>query len=295
MSRKKEVLRIVPNNELDAMEWPGMTKEILIDDQGKTRAEVEVPKPDNLPSVLTFAYHKSGSVMIDDILKTLAAQGGRSYLNLEKQLFEKGHRVDKFQKAVLPFLSKSGFVFGAFRECIDCLRLAAECHNTRIFLIRDPRDAVVSYYYSLRKSHWVPPDGDTREALLAGRERYSQLTLEEAVLGNEFEFLFKNMMRFGKMLRDYPGIIYRYEEIIFKKAEWIPSLACKLQVPLKPDVFDSLLQKHDMFPSQDNETAHVRHVSPGDYLNKLSPALIEHIERRYRDLFEILGYALTET
>jgi hypothetical protein len=34
-------------------------------------------------------------------------------------------------------------------------------------------------------------------------------------------------------------------------------------------------------------------VSPGDYLNKLSPGVIEHIEHRYKDLFEILGYPLT--
>jgi sulfotransferase family protein len=266
-----------------------MTKIAIRSDDGSKLARVEVPEPDGRPSCVAIAFHKSGSVMLDTILRRLCAATGRSYVRHAAELFNQGFRHRDFANAIAGLMQPQGFVFGVFRDCGPALR-SLDRAIRKIVLIRDPRDAVVSYYYSVRDSHPIPESGQVSQDLHAARAHLQDNDINRAILGMRFHYLFVNMEEIANLIELPNTAVYRYEEVVFDKAAWIGSLASELSVSAPEAVVQNLLRRVDIFPEAENPRQHIRKVTPGDYKEKLAPETIRFIEERYGSLLRTLGY-----
>ena len=112
-------------------------------------------------------------------------------------------------------------------------------------------------------------------------------------MNRNFDFVFDNMRKIAKLMSSASGDfhVYRYETIVFDKAQWIRDLAKRLTVSLSDDNIVALLKEFDVIPPPaDHENEHIRHVTPGDYKLKLSKQTVAFIEMEFRDVFDLLGY-----
>jgi len=242
-----------------------------------------------------FALHKSGSVLLNRIVEDLAAEGGRPVFNLPELLFRKGIPFKDLEKVPADLFLPGGVVYAGFRNLPkDPCRIGLEKGGKVVLMVRDPRDILVSLYFSMKKSHSVPKSGSSREKLLQIRERVEAVTLEQ--------FVESSCRRLRKRLRKYRnGLVlsetaetrvFRYEDVIFEKARWVADLAEFLEIEVSPERAEEIAARHDRRPEREDPSAHVRRVAPGDYREKLSDETIEMLNRELGEVSGYFGYDL---
>ena len=240
-------------------------------------------------SVLAFSIWKAGSTLLFEILRAMCRSVELVYFSPDDTLFEDGtdYRPWNIGRIFLDI----GYCYGGFR--IFPLYPVPLLGTARtILLVRDPRDILVSLYFSVRDSHTLPPaNSRLAERLIDHREFTKSQSIDDWVLENHglimaaFEgYLMKDIHR-----RDN-AIIYRYEDIIFRKRQWIADIADWYGWDLAEETIDQISTSFDVVPEQEQPDQHIRQVHPGNFKRHLSPATQSRIEGIFRQYLETFGY-----
>jgi hypothetical protein len=166
------------------------------------------------------------------------------------------------------------------------------------FVMRDPRDVVVSWYFSYKHSH--PEMTDVAE----GRERLQSLTEDQGLrLGiDRFEArgLFAALRSWSRLPSDRSELMtIRYEELV--GSEQLRHFQrvfahCDIRMPepilrdvLERNSFKALTKGREQ--GSEDVRSHLRKGVPGDWKNHFTPHVMEHFRSVTGDLVEVLGYA----
>ena len=176
----------------------------------------------------------------------------------------------------------------------DCFqKLPKPTHHKAFYVIRDPRDIVVSYYFSAKYSH--TPMGNIKKI----RNRLHQLSLKEGLL-----FVIDHLNTFGlfQSLRswieakdiNYP--IIRYEDLTGenKLMSFINLFHyCDIQIPQSE--VEKLLNRYSFQKlkgkKEEDVTSHYRKGRPGDWENYFDPEITKKFYEVTQDLTKLLGYS----
>ena len=242
-------------------------------------------------SVFAFSLHKAGSVLFDNVLRDLAKAADVPAISLDEKCFYAGvYIADLVPASVVSLLSRKGYLFHGFRGVHGPMRGVDLKSKRTVVLVRDPRDVLTSYYFSMKFSHVVPEKGDTRSDLLSRRDQAGAVAIDEFVLSPTVEFMHYNFSQL--MALEGPNTkVFRYEDIIFDKERWVVEIAEWLELPVSRDVAVEIARRHDLRPSTENPQNHVRQVAPGNYKSHLAPETIRAIESKYADVMRHYGYS----
>ncbi|HDL08745.1 MAG TPA: hypothetical protein ENG35_08420, partial [Desulfobacteraceae bacterium] len=156
-------------------------------------------------------------------------------------------------------------------------------------LVRDPRDMLVSYYFSMRYSHVVPKLVEGDHSLAKQRAALKKTTVDQAV--------FNTAQAYRKYFQDYmehlPAAttrVYRYEDIVFKKKEWIEDMLDFLRLKLRNQEIEAIAAKYDIRPEKEDPRKHIRQVIPGNYKFHLSRATIDKLNEVFRPVLHYFHY-----
>ncbi len=245
-----------------------------------------------------LGVRKSGSSIMNSMMESLARINGRNYVGIAGRLFgqnipEKDWRTDP---AVLQLFAP-GNVYGGFRAMPLVFEQSPVFQAARkILLVRDPRDALVSEYFSNAYSHSLPGKG----AASAGGAREQMLNLREAALATRIEDyvlsrakpLNQTLMEYAAVARDKQTRLFRYEEVIFDKRGWLRDIAAHFSWTAgSPAFLDGMMSWADVVPTAERNTEFVRKVTPGDHKDKLGPETIAKLDALLREPMRIFGYA----
>lgn len=184
------------------------------------------------------------------------------------------------------------FVFGPIRsfQIDDYIYPNLDCVN-HLIQVRDPRDILVSEYYSLgwlhTEEHWQADDRQRRE-------RIQQLSIDEYVLQQEQFSKHSLLDRYSPILglleRD-DVVIVRYEEMVSDFARWLHPIV-ELMKLRPPNAWRRRLGKRyrNEFVAGPAPGSHKRNVTPGDHRDKLRPATIEKLNQQYEKILRALNY-----
>jgi hypothetical protein len=242
------------------------------------------------PSVFSFALHKSGSVLLDNIMLDLCGTVGLPAISIDGICFRGGLRLhDLRPEPAISLLSRPGYCFYGFRGLHGFMYSMDLGHNKKIILVRDPRDILTSYFFSMRYSHSVPPVGKTRTTVLAQREVTNSQTIDEYVLSQNVTFIHTNYHRYialeGPMTK-----VFRYEDVIFTKRDWVKTINDWFALGASDEAVAAIAARHDILPDREDPHSHIRQVTPGNYKKHLAPGTIERIEDQYRVVMAHYGY-----
>lgn len=254
--------------------------------------EFEIAAADTRPAWFAFGLRKSGSSIMNSMVNALADMNGVRYVDVAGRLFEKGVTVPSWQNdAGMRALLRGGNLFGGFRNAP--LGLAGHpllAAGPKILLVRDPRDALVSDYFSSAFSHSLPAGGDERDVLLAARSHALQATIGEWVL--------RRAEGFRQTMRDYdaflamPGMqVYRYEQAILDKRWFLRDVCRHFGWTVTDHQLGLILGWADVMPEEEKPTQFVRKVRPGDHLDKLDAPTIAALNGIFAAELEAFGYA----
>jgi hypothetical protein len=252
--------------------------------------------------IVVFTLHKSGSMFIHRQCELLCQLGGLKYhspnvpgsglearrLLTDKELWRTRHGC-----------------FAPVRFFVDI----PERENYDIILhLRDPRDVLVSMFYSycfIHSGELPPNSGYRKEVAAAGIDAFvlakssqdSSRYRGDYGTGGHVEDLIGNLPR---RYRDYlehllgrPNVtLVSYEEMVTDYRSWLSRFISPFPISNKQQVIEELVaQSAVLFPKRDADVMnHIRHVAPGDHKTKLLPSTIGQLDTIFSDVLKHLGY-----
>lgn len=177
------------------------------------------------------------------------------------------------------------------------LRLPKPDNFRAFFVPRDPRDVVVSWYFSVKVSHKaMGVIGDVREQLNSMPEEQG---LQHVIEFVETRGLFAALRSWQTGVASDPRLrIFPYEQLTGENqfAAWTELLKhCDIQMP--PDVLRQVLQEFAFSAltkgrerGSEDVTSHLRKGVQGDWKTHFTPAVESKFRAVTGDLVELLGY-----
>jgi hypothetical protein len=245
------------------------------------------------PAVFLLGVRRSGSTIFTNIGQALTEANHRRFVNVGRFFDEDVPAAAWQSDPALTRLIAPGNVYGGFRDMpLAFLGNELFLAGQRLMLVRDPRDALVSEYFAMAYSHPVPQvssgSGGVRRLIDDQRARARSEPIDE--------FVVRRAKSMAVTLLDYAPVVgggttlFRYEDVILHKREWIFSMLTALGWTLHDDELRDILGWADVRPDREDPQAFIRKVTPGDHREKLRPDTIERITATLAPGMALFGY-----
>lgn len=250
------------------------------------------------PSVYAFALPKSGSKMFFSILNVICSNMHLSYIDLPLFAYTRGIQYDK--SSIEPELKNiykndKGCCFCGFRHFPKFIKLFGIENRKLVLIVRDPRDILVSYYFSMKYSHpKFVASTDNPDDIQAMNDRNTVSRLTEKPL-DDYVLILSHGIKLAfdsySHLIDNTNIkIFQYENFIFNKYQWINDVVKHFGWDVPEIILREVIAKYDIFPVKEDQSQHIRKVTPGDYKEKLSLKTIQTLDEQFKDVYDAYGY-----
>lgn len=196
---------------------------------------------------------------------------------------------------------RNGMVYGPIRLTADFsdpvgrrfVSKAAQTTFVRdkcaIFLVRDPRDILVSLYYSFGFTHRYSPVASIRKKQIRLRERIQQLGMDAYAL-EEAEKLAERF-RLLKRLADHASqsVVLRYEDMILDFERFATDFR---RVLPESDGLLAEVYKRTRPREEEDIRSHHRSGEPGGFRTKFSPETITQLNATFADIGKDFEYSI---
>lgn len=240
--------------------------------------------------VVVHALHKSASTFLFKFFQRLARRQGFHFYS---------ENLPGEAQAAPPSDVEENFCWGPVRHLRvdETRRFANVDHLTQLAQIRDPRDILVSQYFSFGWTHvdtnWNQQQRDYRKAI-------QQLTIDEYVTDQSLQDAEKLVKSFDRLLEAVAGrsaddpdvpVVLRYEDMVLDFKNWVRPVLEPFDYR-----FASLAAAYfandyrDEFKVSGESMSHKRRVTPGDHVEKLRPESIALLNERFEPVLKQFGY-----
>lgn len=232
------------------------------------------------PSVVVMAPPKSGSVMLDHLVVDVCRTLRMPSYGINADGFGAGYGPHDLEPCAADVFRPRGVVYYGWRAAPPW-----PLPGVSLLMVRDPRDMLVSAYYSWGVSHEIPAAGPQHDALTEVRERTRAQTVDEFCVA-----------QVGLCLGPLQGFlarqpeVYRYEDVLYDKRPIIRRLAALAETPITDDQVEAIHSRNTILPATENPAAHLRQALPGDHRRKLQPETIETLNGLLHPYFTAFGY-----
>lgn len=244
------------------------------------------------PPCFVLGVRKSGSSILNSMVISVAKRHGIPFIDIAGSMFKAGMKVGDWQKdPELPTLVRGGNAYVGFRNAPLALKDSPAYISARkVLMVRDPRDALVSEYFSNAYSHSMPAAGKGLETMKEVRQQALSTSVESYVL-ERAELMRRTMMEYAPLTQDPATKIFRYEDVILDKRRLLTTICDYFGWPVDDNHIAQVLKWADVVPDAERPTEFVRRVVPGDHRNKLSPAAIDKLNLLLEGPMRSFGYA----
>lgn len=252
-------------------------------------AEIELSPPADIESFFVFCLHKSGSSLLNAMLNEICRLAGVPSFRPQELAFKHGFDVDSWDPEIQSLFKRDGYCYAGFRSFPPYLDDFDLTGFKKVLLVRDPRDILVSLYFSEKKSHPIPK-GELGEQLSAWREEVANMTVDQHALRTA-ENIRNNFERYTDHVIDDNSKVFRYEDVIFEKRQWLEEVLDYVQLNVSKKEIHRIADKHDIRPDKEDASQHIRRVTPGDHKEKLQPETIGKLNGIFAEQLDRFGYS----
>lgn len=246
-------------------------------------------------SIVFFTVYKAGSSFLGSFLKKIMDGAGITSVDLDGYFYQlgKGGEWERAGRVIIdvPYRT-NGYFYGPFRSFN---RGIANMDDYKILLIlRDPRDVIVSAYYSIY-SHIMPAlEGkEKRQNRMNRRKRMRELSVDEYVinkLDSDSHFL-DRYIEYHKELIGKPNVLFlKYEDMVTNFEPWLERLLAFLNLDVSPGLIAEIKAGADFKVSSEDIYKHKRQVTPGDHKRKLKPETIDILNEKAKEVLKLYDY-----
>lgn len=265
----------------------------VVVDVGRAEIEFRVAQGDG-PAFFSLGMRKSGSTLVHKIVAALARANGLNIVDVPDRFFQAGLRLVDWENIDLSEVVRPDNVYIGYRAFpqahgdMDIFR-----DSKKVFMFRDPRDALVSLYFSDAYSHLMPRSGGgnakSREETLKNRANALATDIDSYVL-SQTSYMKRALTKFAVLLDDPNCLTLRYEDYIFQKKRLIHKVAKHYGWTATPAQVTALLDTIEQVPNSEDKKRFVRKAVPGDHRAKLKPETIATLDAELQDVMETYDY-----
>lgn len=246
-------------------------------------------------SIVFFTVYKAGSSFLGSFLKKIMDRAGITSVDLDGYFYQlgKGGEWERAGRVIIdvPYRT-AGYFYGPFRSFN---RGISNIDDYKILLVlRDPRDVIVSAYYSIY-SHTMPTlEGkEKRQNRINRRKRMRELSVDEYVidkLNSDSRFL-DRYYEYHKELMGKPNVLFlKYEDMVTNFEPWLERLLAFLDLDVAPELIAEIKAGADFKVSNEDIYKHKRQVTPGDHKRKLKTETIAILNEKTADVLKLYNY-----
>ena len=245
-----------------------------------------------------LGHHKCASTFLADIIGDICGRLGWTLL-VQHQAVELPFNLHKSEDYAMRLLQARSdwFRASANRDFLvhrnADFRLVNHLRTTEwrgFHVIRDPRDVVVSGYFSHLYSHRLTPPVARQRKIL------QNLTTEEGLLA-ELDFFQSQFRRLLAWDFESPNVLeLKFEELIPNLDEGIKRILDFLEIPLHQEDIREILMENSFHtrtgrsPGEEDQHSKFRKGIVGDWKNYFTARVEREFRTRYGDLLRCLGY-----
>ena len=239
-------------------------------------------------SIVFFSVHKAATMYVNGILSDLVLAHGlipidySGWFSTDSERLYDNYENPDFMKKVF---REKGYYYGAFRvyrKIPDLDRFKT------IIVLRDPRDVLVSHYYSVAFSHAV-----INNKLREERQKALNQTIDEYVLELAPDMLTRYQDHAENVIGK-PGVLFlTYEEMTEDFENWLNKIVKHTGLNKHPEIQDRIIANSKFTKGSGEKKDHVRSARPGDHKDKLKPETIEELDKMFAPIMIKMGYPIT--
>lgn len=255
------------------------------------RGNPSLPRGEAQTSIAFFTTNKCASTYVEKMVKYLCKTVcPLTPVNLPTYIWNRtSHPVYPYlaDKSAELFREK-GFFYAPLRQYIN---LSDVGDFRSILMLRDPRDVLVSNYYSRIATHASPRNKERNVKFSEDRSLAQSMSIDEFVLHRAPHFLTVYSTYKRHLADRCHGPVLRYEDLILDFGKWCDDLELNLQETLGSETRQHL---HDLggFSEIQGEDVgkHIRKAIPGDYSDKLLPRTQSVLKSQFSEILRWLNY-----
>lgn len=246
------------------------------------------------PNLLHVTLDKAASQNTAKILARLSAECG--YRSVWPSRYAFFSHVPYFSQLSDAFIAdnanmlhpKSLFVASINRPIRNRELLA---RTRQILAVRDPRDVLVSLYYSTRDFHPEPISDRKKDVFLAKRHHAETTDIDQFVLSN-VENIKSDFDEYVDIAQNATCLTtIRYEDFISDFEGWLARLEAALDLPADPNRRDRLGALAPRRTVRERRASKIRAGRAGQFREKLQPSTVASLERELAPILTTFGYS----
>ena len=248
------------------------------------------------PSLLHFSVNKSATQYVKSIISRCSAATGLVNVGIHDYAFKSdfpyldklsAREMEAYQHIFKPY----GYTYSVFGGMIAGIPDLEK--YLVVLMVRDPRDVLVSGYFSIAYSHVEPAIGTKKyDDFLKNRTNAQAMSIDEYAIA-QCDAVHATYSRYKQLLLDRHPSIYltRYEDMVDDFETWLHALIDYCQFQVEASLLDSLIEENEQLrPSSENVKRHIRKGKAGDYKEKLKAETIDYVESKLSLILPSFGY-----
>ena len=249
-------------------------------------------------SIIHFSFNKAATQHVKSILRACASYNRVTPVDIHDYAFDTDlpflNRLSAQEmKAYEHIFRKKGYLYSVFGGMIEGI---PDLQSYKVILVvRDPRDILVSEYFSIRFSHPTPDiKSNKRNRFLARRSSANNMTLDEYVI-SESNRLKQTFDRYENHLFSKHNDVYitSYEHMTCDFEDWLRGLLKYCELEISSTLFQALARESKkQKPQAENIYQHVRSGKSGNYKDKLGEEAIADLNEKFAGILHRYGFKI---
>lgn len=256
------------------------------------------PGKSSHPSIVFFTIHKAASSFIGNFMSEIIQGTGLLKVDLDGYFFELGKGKDwelGGRWLGRGSYSPNGYFYGPFRSFNSSI---TDLDKYKIVLVlRDPRDVIVSSYYSMH-SHVMPRlagEGEAEKRRKRRDKKIEQMPVDDYIIQKlqSTDRLNDVYLEYHRNLMGKPNVLFlKYEDMVTDFDPWLDRLTQFLGLDVKPGLLQQIRDRAAFKVSKEDVTKHKRQVTPGEHKRKLKPETIDFLNNYTKEVLKLFDYKL---
>jgi len=242
-------------------------------------------------SAIVFTTHKCASTFIDKTFSKFEAHSEYVVRRYARALGKMNSRLDVgsanevfYARAYDRLFKARGEIYVPHRKPVDFPGRAEFRH---VFFLRDPRDVLVSAYYSFGFSHPLPGGVRVKHEFLEERKRIQDQGIDRYAIEASTHWLLPVYEEYRRFRETAAASIYlKYDDFKDDTEGFLWAVADFLEIELPQKTVQELAESASPVQAQVNVSRHKRSGRSGQYLHELSSDTVEFLNTTFADILE---------
>ena len=243
--------------------------------------DINLALPDTLDrGIIIYTTHKAGSMFVYRLLRNLCEDLGYTLYSINESNFPQQPDDKDFRN--IPTNCLIGPIrYSCFPERINEYRI--------VLHIRDPRDVLVSMFYSWCYSHERGKSFYSDEKI----QHWIEMGIDNFVIENAPEYV-DRYSSYVNVMNENDVTLIKYEEMVLGFPEWVEKFLTIFPINNHEYVKNYIVERymHEFkLPIKENKYRHKRRMLPGDHKEKLKRNTVKKLNELFSTVLKEFQYA----